>query len=395
MSVARAASDTEDPVTVAEAEGVVSDTDGTVWSVGNNEFGQLGIGSTINQTEPILISELSSIKNIGAGDRHSFAIDSSGVLYAWGNNSFGQLGTGDLNAQLSPQIINLSSITSVDGGAAHSLFLKETGEVFSCGENDFGQLGNLNANPLIPSKIQLSGVRQISAGKNTSLFSRNDLSVFGCGNNNEHQINGEFSSQYLTPVHMMHIHGANVVNASETSSHFIYNALNSCQSNDLELNVLNVPNAVISFAGEDTLITELASGYQWFLDGNLIPDANLQYYIPETSGNYSVELTSANGCSSLSDPVSFGIGSVIGLVDSQISIYPNPAQNHLYVSTNAPGSLCNIVIRDQIGKLVHQSFSMDESFVLNISQLRTGNYFISITESTHTHTYRFTKISKD
>ena len=158
--------------------------------------------------------------------------------------------------------------------------------VLSCGENDFGQLGNLNANPLIPSKIQISGVRQISAWKNTSLFSRNDLSVFGCGNNNEHQINGEISSQYLTPIHMMHIHGANVVNASETSSHFIYNAFNSCQSNDLELNVLNVPNAVISFAGEDTLITELASGYQWFLDGNLIPDANLQYYVPETSGNY-------------------------------------------------------------------------------------------------------------
>ena len=384
-----------DTISAGQDHFIILKNDGTVWSVGNNEFGQLGIGSTINQTEPILISELSNIENIGTGDRHSFAIDSNGVLFAWGNNSSGQLGTGDLNAHVSPEIINISSIISVDGGAAHSLFLKETGEVYSCGGNDFGQLGNLNANPLIPSKIAISGVRQISAGKNTSLFSRNDLSVFGCGNNNENQITGEISSQYLTPIHMVHIHGANVINASETSSHFIYNAFNSCQSNDLELNVLNVPNAVISFAGEDTLITEVASGYQWFLDGNLIPDANLQYYVPETSGNYSVELTSANGCSSLSDPVSFGIGSVTGLVDSQVSIYPNPAQNHLYVSTNAPGSLCNIVIRDQIGKLVHQSFSMDELKIIDISQLRTGNYFISITESTHTHTYRFTKISKD
>lgn len=384
-----------DTVAAGKNHFIILKNDGTVWSVGNNEFGQLGIGSTVNQTEPILISALSNIENIGAGDRHSFAIDSDGVLFAWGNNSFGQLGTGDLNARLSPEIIDLSSIISADGGAAHSLFLKETGEVYSCGENDFGQLGNITSNPLIPSKIEISGVHQISAGKNTSLFCRNDLSVFGCGNNNENQINGEISSQYLTPVHMMHIHGANYVNASETSSHFIYNTFNSCQSNDLELNVLNVPNAVISFAGEDTLSTELAFGYQWFLDGNLIPDANLQYYVPETSGNYSVEVTSDNGCSSLSDSVPFGIGSVIGLAESQISIYPNPAQNHLFVTSNSTGSKLNIMIRDQIGKLVHQSFSMDETMMIDISQLRTGNYFITINESTQNHTYRFTKISKN
>ena len=52
----------------------------------------------------------------------------------------------------------------------------------------------------------------------------------------------------------------------------------------IPLNILEVPNAVISLTGQDTLIAEDASLYQWFLDGNLIPDANLQYYVQKPQG---------------------------------------------------------------------------------------------------------------
>ena len=79
---------------------IILKADGTVWTVGNNEFGQLGTGSTVDLQEPVLVSDLSGIAHIGAGERHSFAIDSAGRLYAWGNNSSGQLGTGNINTEL-------------------------------------------------------------------------------------------------------------------------------------------------------------------------------------------------------------------------------------------------------------------------------------------------------
>ena len=384
-----------DSVAAGNNHFIILKADGTVWTVGNNEFGQLGIGSTVDFQEPVLVSDLSGIAHIGAGERHSFAIDSAGRLYAWGNNSSGQLGTGNINTELTPQMINLSPVISADGGAVHSIFLKDNGEVFSCGNNSYGQLGTGGANSSIPSKIEISGVRQISAGKNTSLFNRNDNTVFGCGSNIENEISPESNTLYTEPVHMTNIHGANFINAGETSSHFIYNYFNSCLSEESQVNILEVPNAVISLTGQDTLITEDASLYQWFLDGNLIPDANLQYYVPETSGNYSVQLTSNNGCTAVSEDFYFGFGSLSDQLQALIEIYPNPAQNQLFVSHNGLDYPLRITIRDQIGKIVFRALSLDNVKVLNISNLQSGNYFITLDGGFVSNTLRFTKIPSD
>ena len=371
---------------------VILKNDGTVWSVGENEFGQLGIGSTSDEVEPVLISELSNIAYVAAGDRHSVAIDSSGMVYVWGNNSSGQLGTGDLNTRLSPEVIELSSIVSADGGSNHSLFLRGNGEAFSCGDNSFGQLGNGSINPLIPNRIEITGVSQVSAGKYTSIFGRSDYSVFGCGSNLEHQISGQLTSQYNEPVHMSHIHGASFIVASETSSHFIYSISKSCVSSETEIDVLSVPNPIITVQGEDTLMASSGFAYQWYLEGNPLPDAIDQYYVPETTGSYSVEITSDNGCSSISDTVFFGMSSILNLQEAQVEIYPNPAQNQLFIENNKDHAQWQISIRDQVGRIVYESISYEETIILNIEHLHTGNYFVTINESAQGQTYRFTKM---
>ena len=125
--------------------------------------------------------------------------------------------------------------------------------------------------------------------------------------------------------------------------------------------------------GQDNLITEDASLYQWFLDGNLIPDANLQYYVPETSGNCSVQLTSNNGCTAVSED--FGFGSLTDQLQALIEIYPNPAQNHLFVSHKSLDYPLRITIRDQIGKIVFRVLSLDK---VKYIQLTIGNYFITL-----------------
>ena len=60
-----------------------------------NTQGQLNgiIGSSTNAT-PILVYSTSKWVNVSAGDYHSKGIQTNGQLYTWGDNSQGQLGTG-------------------------------------------------------------------------------------------------------------------------------------------------------------------------------------------------------------------------------------------------------------------------------------------------------------
>jgi len=82
-------------------------SDQTVWSLGYNDSGQLGIPSTDNEgyqdTEKleyikwIQIASLTSIVSVGAGLQHSVAIDGSKNVWAWGDNNYGQIGNGQVS----------------------------------------------------------------------------------------------------------------------------------------------------------------------------------------------------------------------------------------------------------------------------------------------------------
>lgn len=67
--------------------------DGTLWSCGSNDFGQLGHDKEKSR-KPELVAGLDgrTIVYAAAGFSHSFAVDKWGLLYAWGSDSHGQLG---------------------------------------------------------------------------------------------------------------------------------------------------------------------------------------------------------------------------------------------------------------------------------------------------------------
>jgi alpha-tubulin suppressor-like RCC1 family protein len=69
---------------------------GGVWAWGNNDRGQLGIGSRIDSDVPVPVrvpNDVTFVK-VSSGGYASYAIDSTGRLWAWGDNTSGQLGTG-------------------------------------------------------------------------------------------------------------------------------------------------------------------------------------------------------------------------------------------------------------------------------------------------------------
>ena len=122
--------------------------DGTVWAWGNNEWGQLGDGTTINRDVPVQVAGLSGVVAIAAGSYYSMAllVEYSGSyrVYAWGRNDSGQLGLDDpsIVRQTTPARASLPDVQSMAGGAEHTVALRYTSEVFTWGINEHGQLGN-------------------------------------------------------------------------------------------------------------------------------------------------------------------------------------------------------------------------------------------------------------
>jgi len=121
-------------------------SDGSLWAMGDNEYGQLGDGTTNNMNVPEQIVA-SNVTAIAAGGWHSLFLKSDGSLWATGVDFYGQLGDGAFRTNApygasQPEQIVADNVTAIAAGGYHSLFLKSDGSLWAMGAEIFGQLGN-------------------------------------------------------------------------------------------------------------------------------------------------------------------------------------------------------------------------------------------------------------
>ena len=179
--------------------GAARKDDGTVWTAGANASGQLGIGVAIPGqgtyaalTHAALVNP-HTVVMMTAGQRHTLALRGDGTVWSWGENGYGQLGNGNTNQQSSPvQVGGGTPLTGVQAittmGGEFSVALKTDGTVWAWGRNADGELGNnATGSSSLPVQVQtqsgaaLTGVVEIAAGRFHALARRTDGTVWAWG----------------------------------------------------------------------------------------------------------------------------------------------------------------------------------------------------------------------
>ena len=82
-------------------------TNGTIWSWGANEKGQLGQNDVVNHSSPIQIGTNTTWDNVSGSFKLIYGHKTDGTLWAWGNGNNGQLGQNSA--------LNRSSPTQIPG----------------------------------------------------------------------------------------------------------------------------------------------------------------------------------------------------------------------------------------------------------------------------------------
>jgi alpha-tubulin suppressor-like RCC1 family protein len=192
--------------------------DGQLYAWGDNSIGQLGDGTTTSRPTPVAITMTGplsgkTITAVSAGNSHTVALTSEGTLYAWGWNGFGQLGNGTTTDQSTPVAVTMSgtlagkTITALSTGYAHTVVLTSEGRLYAWGWNNQGQLGDgTTTRRLTPVEVTMSGVlagktvTAISTGDGHTVVLTSEGRLYAWGRNNNGQLGDSTATQRNVPV---------------------------------------------------------------------------------------------------------------------------------------------------------------------------------------------------
>ncbi|MFM7223986.1 MAG: reprolysin-like metallopeptidase [Actinomycetota bacterium] len=185
---------------------------GTMKCWGNNEFGQLGNGTTTNSSIPVTVlattsppTPLTGVINIGMGGWHGCAVLTGGTVKCWGFNPAGQLGNGTLVSSSVPvPVSGLTGAAEVSAGANATCALLTSGTAKCWGGNEWGVYGNgtvfHDSLVPVPGATGLTGIADLEVGQyNACALLRNGTARCWGFNGTGQLGNGTTCRPYATP----------------------------------------------------------------------------------------------------------------------------------------------------------------------------------------------------
>ncbi|WP_170300401.1 RCC1 domain-containing protein [Myxococcus fulvus] len=188
--------------------------DGSIWSWGSNYKGELGDGVPMNTATPALVQDanVTGALAVAAGHSHSLLLQSDGTVWSWGDNEAGQLGDGTRVRRIVPaQVPTLQDITAIAAAGQRSLALRVDGTVWAWGKNT-----------LVPTRVPgLENVTAISTSLEHSLALRDDATVWAWGTNTEGQLGDGTLTSRTTPVKVLTLTNVMKISATNYNSYAI------------------------------------------------------------------------------------------------------------------------------------------------------------------------------
>jgi alpha-tubulin suppressor-like RCC1 family protein len=187
-------------------------SDGTLWVWATNNFGQLGVNDTNRRSTPVTtILGGNNWKRVDSSSSHSIAIKTDGTLWTWGRNNSGQLGVNDTINRSTPvtTILGGNNWNELTVGNEYSGAIKTDGTLWSWGRNRGGALeatGQLGINDLIfrstPVTTFLGGTNwsKIASGTYTVSAIKTDGTLWSWGDNSQGQLGTNDTINRNTPV---------------------------------------------------------------------------------------------------------------------------------------------------------------------------------------------------
>ncbi|MEW6558142.1 MAG: hypothetical protein AB1349_12470, partial [Elusimicrobiota bacterium] len=182
---------------------IAINADGTLWAWGRNEYGQLGLGTTIQMNTPTQVGSATNWSSVSCGELYTIAIKTDSTLWAWGDNGYSQLGLGTTIQMNTPtQIDSATNWSSVSCGGNHTIAIKTDGTLWAWGCNYSGQLGlGTTIQMNTPTQVgTLTNWSSVSCGRENTIAIKTDGTLWAWGWNNCGQLGLGTTIQMNTPT---------------------------------------------------------------------------------------------------------------------------------------------------------------------------------------------------
>ncbi|MCX6180404.1 MAG: T9SS type A sorting domain-containing protein [Bacteroidetes bacterium] len=364
-------------------------SDSTLWSWGDNYYGEVGDGTYTARTSPIKIGA-SKWRSISSGSFNSFAIRSDGTLWAWGENGDGQLCDGTYDDKNAPVQIGTAQWLSVSGGDSHVLAIKSDSTLWAWGGNVNGQLGDgTNMFSLSPIQISNAHWKMVSAGNQYSMALKSDGTLWSWGFNYFGQL-GNGDSQVSSNT-MGQVGSAN--NWSQIKASMLSHSIGIKNDKSLWAWGYNSSGQIGDGTKVDVLTPMHIGNDLWTL---VVPGVEFSiglkldksifcgtgYNSAGQLGNGTQVDTNAYACGSAV------ITEVLEISDNKyLNVYPNPNAG-IFTVTSVNEIPKNINVLDVTGRTVLTVNPNNETSTLVLEEFNDGVYFIKVQLMQNTETIK-------